>query len=137
MQNIFVAMSALLLLMLPSLTYAKADVIEGEDAKKLYEKEKATAKVLIQKNKEFILRQPGQEAIPKPEKMTIKAGERFYIVNEEDTFVHNVYDTTDSSWVLTKQPPGNIAAVSLEDAGTHLLRCAIHPTMHIDIQVVQ
>lgn len=136
MQKFFISL-VMFLLVVPSLGYAKAGVVEGDDAKKLYEKEKKTAKVLVQKNKEFTLRLPDGKEIEKPEQLTVKIGERFYIVNEEDTFVHNVYDVTDSSWVLTKQLPGNVAAVTFEDAGTHMLRCAIHPIMHTNVKVVQ
>jgi plastocyanin len=125
-----------LLLVAPISGYAETHVTEGDEAKKLYDTDKGKAQVLVQKNKIFILRAEGKE-IPKPESISVKAGERFYIVNEEDTFVHNVYDTSDSSWVLRKQPPSNVAAVSFDNKlGKHSLRCAIHPTMKIEVNVV-
>lgn len=127
----------MLLLIIPTAGYAETHVTEGDEAKKLYDADKGKAQVLVQKNKVFILRAPDGKETPKPETITVKAGERFYIVNEEDTFVHNVYDTTDSSWVLRKQNPGNVAAVSFDTPGKHSLHCAIHPIMKIDVNVTQ
>jgi len=100
-----------LLLVIPSAGVAATHVTEGDEARKLYNADKGKAQVLVQKNKVFILRAQDGKGVPKSDTMTVRAGERFYIVNEEDTFVHNVYDTTDSSWVLKKQLPANVAAV--------------------------
>jgi plastocyanin len=65
----------------------------------------------------------------------VKAGEYFFIVNEEDKFIHNVYDMDDESWILKKQEPSGIAAIKFDEAGTHAIRCAIHPTMKTLIKV--
>jgi plastocyanin len=124
----------MLLFIIPAAGYAATHVTEGDEAKKLYETDKGKAQVLVQKDKVFILR-IGQKETHKPDAITVKAGERFYIVNEEDTFVHNVYDTTDSNWVLRKQDPSNVAAVVFDTPGKHFLRCAIHPIMKIDVVV--
>ena len=127
----------IILLILPCAALAKTIVIEGDEAKKIYSGEKSKAKVLVQKNKEFILRMPDGVETKKPSVINIKAGERFYIVNEEDTFVHNVYDVTDSDWVLKKQTPTNVAAVTFDSPGKHSLRCAMHPTMKIEVEVLK
>jgi len=117
--------------------YAKTIVLEGADAEQAFTKEKTAAIVLVQKNKEFILRTPDGKETAKPEMITVKAGQRFYIVNEEHEFVHNVYDETDSSWVLKKQQPSGIAAIAFDTPGRHNLRCAIHPTMKTAVEVTK
>ena len=140
MKNILLAfapvLSLLVALLAPLSSFAEAVVIEGDEAVTRYQRDKATAKLLVQKGREFILRTPdGKEAV-KPPGMSVKVGEWFYISNEEDEFVHNVYDVTDSSWVLKKQHPSTIAAISFNKPGEHRLRCAIHPFMKMDIEVV-
>lgn len=122
-------------LFLPGQVLAQVDVLEGEQAEKLYEVEKEKAKILVQQNKIFILR-IGEQETPKPESIKVKAGERFYITNEEHSFVHNVYDMSDSSWVLKKQEPSKVAAIAFHKPGIHKLRCAIHPTMKTELHVV-
>lgn len=136
MYRIF-AFLIVLLIAVPSTGHAGIQVTEGDEAKTLYAADKGKVQVLVQKNKEFTLRAPGGKETPKSETITVKVGERFYIVNEEDTFVHNVYDVTDSSWVLRKQSPGNVAALVFNTPGKHSLRCAMHPIMKIDVNVVQ
>ena len=123
------------LLTFPVVALAETSVIEGDEAMKLYQADKGKAQVLVQQNKEFILR-AGSKETPKPEIVTVKAGERFYIANEEHSFVHNVYDETDSNWVLRKQEPSKVAAITFDKPGTHKLRCAIHPTMKTELHVV-
>lgn len=115
--------------------YAAAQAIEGAEAEKLYAADKGKAQVLVQKDKIFILRAADGTEILKPETITVKAGERFYVVNEEHSFVHNIYDVTDSSWVLKKQQPGGVAAIIFDTPKKHSLRCAIHPTMKINVDV--
>lgn len=121
---------------LPTVVFAEVISTEGEDAKKRYTMEKDKAQVLAQKGKEFILRSRNKE-ISKPTTMTVKQGEQFYIINEEDSFVHNVYDMTDSSWIIKKQHPRDVAAIIFKSPGIHNLRCAIHPKMKIKVEVVK
>lgn len=126
-----------LLLAIPSLALAGTTVTEGVEAEDAYAKEKDKVLVLVQKNKEFVLRTPdGKEKI-KPDVVKVKAGERFYIINEEHDFVHNVYDETDANWVLKKQVPSAVASITFDAPGQHSLRCAIHPTMKIVVDVVK
>ncbi|MFO1257889.1 MAG: hypothetical protein U1E78_05720 [Gammaproteobacteria bacterium] len=113
---------------------AEAIVIEGAKAQTIYDEQKGIAQILVQKNKVFTLRHQGQEE-EKPDEINVKVGETFFIVNEEDKFIHNVYDLDDESWILKKQEPGGIAAIRFEEEGPHALRCAIHPTMKTLIKV--
>jgi plastocyanin len=124
------------LLLFPFTTLAETVVVEGESAKSMYNADMGKTQVLSQKNKSFILRAPNGNEIISPTTMTVKAGERFYILNEEEIFIHNVYDTSDSSWVLKKQLPSNIAAITFTTAGKHSLRCAIHPAMEVNVDVL-
>lgn len=129
MKKVFAVASVLVSLTSPALA---GKAIEGDEAKKMYDAKGASTKVLAQKDKTFILRDGGKES-PNPEELHVKAGEIFFLTNEEEKFVHNVYDTSDKSWVLQKQEPAGVAAVSFDEPGTHELRCAIHPKMKIKV----
>jgi plastocyanin len=122
-------------LLLPYNVQAATTVVEGNQAKGLYNKERKTAQVLVQKHKMFLLRAPSGSETTSPPTITVKAGERFYIANEEEMFIHNVYDEGDSSWVIKKQTPSNVAGVTFSAPGEHSLLCAIHPTMKIKVLV--
>ncbi|MGO9483296.1 MAG: hypothetical protein ACLPX9_01755 [Rhodomicrobium sp.] len=123
-----------LCLFFPALTHAAVVVTEGNDAKKIYEEEKGKAQILVQKDKNFVLRARGVDT-PKPKEIKVKAGERFFIINEEMEYVHNVYDESDDKWVLEKQEPSSVAAIVFDAPGEHRLRCAIHPQMKITVIV--
>ncbi|MCL9779938.1 hypothetical protein M9194_00640 [Vibrio sp. S4M6] len=115
---------------------ASTDVMEGDDAKSSYEASKDSVVALIQKRKTFYLQEPGNPKLKrKPKELTVKAGEVIYILNSEKKITHNIYDTTDESWVLTAQEPGDVAAVKFDDPGEHDLKCAIHPKMKIKVIV--
>lgn len=117
--------------------HAEVTVKEGDTAQKLYEADKGKAIILAQKNKEFILRTPGGQEKTKPEVVKLKVGQRLYVVNEEHTFVHNVYDESDASWLLKKQEPSRTAVIIFDKPGVHRLRCAIHPTMKTELRIEQ
>lgn len=119
---------------LPVLAAVKVE--QGEMAVQLYNNDRNKSQVLSQINKMFVLRTPDGKENKHPTTITVKVGERFYIKNEEKVIVHNVYDTTDASWVLEKQEPSGIAAVTFDKPGKHNLRCAIHPIMKIEVLVV-
>jgi plastocyanin len=125
----------LALLFCPGIAFAEASVVEGDEAMKLYQAEKSKAQVLVQKGKEFVWRSPDGKEIIKPESVNVKVGQRFYITNEEHEIIHNVYDTTDASWVLKKQEPSKVAAITFLKPGEHYLRCAIHPLMKITVKI--
>lgn len=118
-----------------SLAMAEAQVFEGDEAKAMYEKTKDTSYTLKQQNKVFTLVDPEGTEIPAPEEMTISVGDNVFITNNEEEIIHNVYDQSDHSWVLKKQYPDGVAAVTFNKPGTHKLRCAIHPKMRITVNV--
>ena len=114
---------------------AETRVVEGDEAKALYDKSSSEFNTLRQSNKTFILVAPDGMETPKPKKLTVAPDELIFITNEEEKFVHNVYDRSDRSWVLKKQEPGGYAAISFSEPGEHKLRCAIHPKMKITVKV--
>lgn len=134
MRIIVQAISVTVLCLYASVAISNTIVLEGVEAKKMYDASKDTAQILVQKNKVFILRHEGKEE-NRPEEIEVKAGEYFFIVNEEDKFIHNVYDINDDSWILKKQEPSGVAAIKFDTAGRHAIRCAIHPTMKTLIKV--
>jgi plastocyanin len=134
MRNKVQAISVAVFCLYASVAISSTVVVEGLEAKKMYDAAKDTAQILVQKNKVFILRHEGKEE-DRPEEVEVKAGEFFFIVNEEDKFIHNVYDMDDESWILKKQEPSGIAAIKFDEAGRHAIRCAIHPTMKTVLKV--
>lgn len=117
-------------------TFALTEAIEGDEAKALLEKLQTSNNVLVQLNKVFVLQTPDGKRTASPEEVTIEVGEYLFITNEEHGIVHNVYDQTDHSWVLKKQLPTGVAAIRFDEPKVHELRCAIHPTMKIKVNVV-
>ena len=120
---------------LPATAFAGTTVVEGADAAAQYEAKKGSSYTLAQKDKIFILRAPDGTETPKPKTLTVKAGEVIFLTNEEEKYVHNVYDSSDDSWVLKKQEPSGVASIAFSDPGEHKLRCAIHPKMKIKVTV--
>ena len=134
MKKTIIALATTVLLA-PTASLAETNVIEGAEAEKVYSAEKSKYNTLAQVDKLFVLRSPNGTEESKPKSLTVKVGEKIFITNEEEKYVHNVYDTTDNSWVLKKQEPGGVAAISFSKPGEHKLRCAIHPKMKIKITV--
>ena len=132
-RQIFVG--ALVAFFLSGTASAETRVVEGDEAKALYDKSSSEFNTLRQSNKTFILVAPDGMETPKPKKLTVAPDELIFITNEEEKFVHNVYDRSDRSWVLKKQEPGGYAAISFSEPGEHKLRCAIHPKMKITVKV--
>ena len=124
-------------ILMPMIALAETEVLEGKDAKHFLEKQQNSALILSQKDKVFILNKPEGERVQKPQEITVKAGEFFFITNEEERTVHNIYDLVDRSWVLKKQIPGGVAAIKFNEANVHKLNCAIHPQMRITVNVVE
>ena len=114
---------------------AETKVLEGDEAKALYDQTASESYVLRQIDKIFILVAPDGTETEKPDAFTVKAGEYFFITNEEEKVVHNVYDQSDHSWVLKKQEPAGYAAIAFGNPGEHKLRCAIHPKMKVTVTV--
>lgn len=125
------------LFFMPIAALAGTEVLEGQDAEYLMKEHQSSAAVLSQKNKVFVLNKSDGEKVQNPQEITVKVGEYFFITNEEDRTVHNVYDLVDRSWVLKKQIPGGIAAIKFNEAKMHKLNCAIHPQMRVTVNVVE
>ncbi len=86
---------------------------------------KSTQYVVGQKNKQFTV-----------DKLTIKKGETVSFENN-DPFFHNVYSLSPiKSFDLGSYPQGEARDVVFEEEGTVEVECAIHPKMHMTIEVV-
>lgn len=125
------------LFLMPITAIAETELIEGKDAQSFLTEQGESAIVLSQKDKMFILNGPDGESVQKPEEITVKVGEYFFITNDEVRTVHNIYDLVDRSWVLKKQIPGGVAGVKFNEANVHKIKCAIHPQMRITVNVVE
>jgi plastocyanin len=112
-------------------------IVEGKFADALYESQKDKAQILVQKDTKFTLQTQGKPDQDRPAEITAKVGEVFFIKNAEASIEHNVYDETDTSWVLEKQKPSTVAAVAFLKPGTHHFMCAIHPGMEVKVTVTQ
>lgn len=79
-----------------------------------------------QKNKTFL-----------PGKLTVKVGDTVHFRND-DPFFHNVFSLSDAAlFDLGSYPKGESKPVKFEEAGTVEVECAIHPEMHMTIEVVE
>ena len=68
-------------------------------------------------------------------KLTIKAGDKVKFTNE-DPFFHNVFSLSDSkTFDLGSYPKGQSKTVTFDKPGKIDVECAIHPTMHMVIEV--
>ncbi len=77
-----------------------------------------------QKNKQFT-----------QEKLTIKKGDSVKFMNE-DPFFHNVFSLSEvQSFDLGSYPKGEFKTVTFDKPGTVEVECAIHPNMHMTIEV--
>lgn len=86
----------------------------------------ALAAEVMQKNKRF-----STEAI------TVKKGETVTFTNQ-DPFTHNVYSQTPGmEFDIQTQPPGQSSSIKFDKPGEADVRCAIHPTMKMKVQVTE
>ncbi len=68
-------------------------------------------------------------------KLTIKAGDKVKFTNE-DPFFHNVFSLSDTkTFDLGSYPKGQSKTVTFDKPGKIDVECAIHPTMHMVIEV--
>lgn len=82
--------------------------------------------IVSQKNKTFL-----------PGKLTVKVGDTVHFRND-DPFFHNVFSLSDAAlFDLGSYPQGESKPVTFEDAGVVEVECAIHPEMHMTIEVVE
>ena len=89
---------------------------------------KATDIVISQKGKKFV-----------PGTVQAKVGDTLTFVNEEKRKRHNVYSKTAGFKYLKirKQKPGDRDSVTLKNAGTATIRCALHPKMKLTVVVTE
>jgi plastocyanin len=71
-----------------------------------------------------------------PDTLRVTVGSPVQIEND-DRVTHHVYvDQPDMKFDSGEQSVGNAVTLQFDHAGTFAVRCAIHPTMHLDVTVV-
>jgi plastocyanin len=71
-----------------------------------------------------------------PDTLRVALGTPVKIEND-DRVTHHVYiDQPDMKFDSGEQAVGNAVTLQFDHTGTFAVRCAIHPTMHLDITVV-
>jgi plastocyanin len=79
---------------------------------------------VLQKDKQFV-----------PVTLKIKVGDSINFTNE-DPFYHNVFSLSDTkNFDLGSFPKGQFKTVVFDKAGKVNVECAIHPNMHLEIEV--
>jgi len=70
-----------------------------------------------------------------PDQLTIDKGTTVRVVND-DRVTHHVYiDAPGKAFDSGEQPVGKSVDLQFDTAGRFLVRCAIHPTMRLDVTV--
>jgi len=84
--------------------------------------------ILSQKDKKFI-----------PAKVEAKVGDSLTFVNDEKRKRHNIFTrSSEFSYLkIKKQKPGDRESVTLKNAGTVVVLCALHPKMKLTIVVTE
>lgn len=86
----------------------------------------ATTLTVEQKDKQFV-----------PVTLNIKVGDSVNFLNQ-DPFYHNVFSLSDTkSFDLGSFPKGQFKTVVFDKAGKVVVECAIHPNMHLEINVTK
>jgi plastocyanin len=132
--NVLVS-TAVLTFAICSTAFSGTEVFEGDDGLSKFEAMKASAVKLKQRDRKFSIVSPDGSEDSEATVLHVIVNQTFFITNEEDRTTHNVYDHSDSNWVLMKQVPGGVAAIAFDTAGEHDLRCAIHPKMKMKVIV--
>jgi len=71
-----------------------------------------------------------------PDTLRVTLGTPVNIEND-DHVTHHVYiDQPDMKFDSGEQAVGNAVTLQFDHTGTFAVRCAIHPTMHLDVTVV-
>jgi plastocyanin len=71
-----------------------------------------------------------------PDTLRVSLGTPVQIEND-DRVTHHVYiDQPDMKFDSGEQSVGNAVTLQFDHTGTFAVRCAIHPTMHLDVTVV-
>ncbi len=70
-----------------------------------------------------------------PETLALPIGAKIKIMND-DRVTHHVYvDSPNMSYDSGEMPVGSSLVLSFDRAGTFPVRCAIHPTMRLDVTI--
>jgi plastocyanin len=86
----------------------------------------AASLTVLQKDKQFV-----------PDTLKIKVGDSVNFENE-DPFYHNVFSLSDTkNFDLGSFPKGQFKTVVFDKAGKVNVECAIHPDMHMVIEVTK
>jgi len=80
--------------------------------------------VIVQKDKTF-----------HPNHLKVKVGDRIIFKND-DGFAHNAFSDSDAAeFDIGMQKPGQDVVVTMKKPGKVEVECAIHPNMHLTIEV--
>ncbi|RUM62217.1 MAG: methylamine utilization protein [Sulfurimonas sp.] len=72
-----------------------------------------------------------------PETMKVKVGDKIIFKNN-DGFAHNAFsDNEANEFDIGMQKPGQDVTIEMKKPGTVEVECAIHPNMHMTIEVVE
>lgn len=83
--------------------------------------------------REVVVTQKGQQFTPKA--LTLAVGDEVVFVND-DTGTHNVFsESPANTFDLKAQRPGTQTKVAFPKAGQVDVRCAIHPSMRLIVEV--
>jgi plastocyanin len=83
--------------------------------------------------REVVVTQKGQQFTPRM--LTLKVGDEIVFFND-DTGTHNVFsESPANSFDLKAQRPGTRTKVAFPNAGRVEVRCAIHPSMRLAVDV--
>jgi plastocyanin len=80
--------------------------------------------VVSQRNREF-----------NPNRLALKRGTVVHIVNDDKATHHVFIDTAAMRFDSGEQPVGKSIDVQFDRTGSFPVQCAIHPTMHLDVDV--
>ena len=70
-------------------------------------------------------------------RITVAVGETVKFVNDDGT-THNVHSLSEgNAFDLGAQAPGTVTTHTFTTAGKAKVRCAIHPKMKLDVEVVE
>ncbi|WP_162937764.1 cupredoxin domain-containing protein [Indioceanicola profundi] len=70
-----------------------------------------------------------------PDRITVDAGSKLVIVNEDEVFHSLFSDTTGHKFNMGTQLPGQTKSVALDTPGDLQVRCWIHPSIRMDVHV--
>lgn len=70
-----------------------------------------------------------------PDHVAMREGETLRILND-DRFVHHIYSQTPGlKFDSGPQRPGETISIEFDKVGVYEFRCAIHPKMHLEVDV--